>query len=156
MEPVSHVTSRMWSQPARTRFQSDYPPELPMHVPPAPSPSAAGEAASPSGAVPSPHERAMSPTAEVVRTVVITASGHSKREGRSKSRGRCGHECARAVVCVWSGWGGVGWGGVGWVSGGVGWGGRQGRRAAGRGRGVWVVMGQPCVGVPCCPYGLFV
>ena len=30
---ITHVTSRTWSQPSRVRYQSQYPPELPMHVP---------------------------------------------------------------------------------------------------------------------------
>jgi hypothetical protein len=96
MDHVTHVTSRMWSQPVRARFQSPYPPELPMHVPAA-SPAAAAHSSGPSAA-PASRDRAMSP--EVVRTVVISATGHSRHEGRSRSRGRSRPRCAGLRVCV--------------------------------------------------------
>ncbi len=85
MEDVTHVTSRKWSQPTRVRYQSQYPPELPMHVPRPGSPEQRRVAQLSTTESPSSRERAMSP--EVVRTVVISATGQPKRD-RSRSRSR--------------------------------------------------------------------
>ena len=87
---ITHVTSRTWSQPSRVRYQSQYPPELPMHVPRPESPEQRRVRVS---EAPSSRERAMSP--EVVRTVVISAVAQPKRD-RSRSRSRCA-ECHRAM-----------------------------------------------------------
>jgi hypothetical protein len=77
-KPSTHITSRMWNQPTRSRYQSPYPPEMPMFVPRPSSPAIADSLLSTS--------RQDVGTPEVVRTIVLSGSAQGKSRHRSPHR----------------------------------------------------------------------